>query len=644
VLHNLNLKQKLMLIILLPLLGVLILSAGILHNKYKISGEMQSIHKLIELSTSLGAVVHELQKERGRTSIYLSSKKEKQALDIQRESTNLQIQNLNQFFAKQFAIKKQTGLLQNNLTTIVQLFKQLQILRVQINQQQTEIKNAIHFYSSLNKKIITTIGILSEISTNSVITNRITNYIYILWAKENAGIERAVVAKLLAQKKISIKERKLLYSLQATQQVYFDNFLPHATIDEKEFYQAKLANEHLATFLSIRRELENNQFVTKPNTWFDYSTKRINYLNGLEGLLLSKLQAIEKKKMSSAQQSLVVQSIILLILIAVSISLALLFTKTITQSIQTTVVALQNIAEGDADLTQRIQIKSKDEIGDMAHWFNQFTASLQTLVQEITANATELSSSSHQLSGTTLSVEQATDEISHSIEQEASALMQTTATIQEMATSNQEITQQVQDIREKANLAEKDAAHGSEAMVKTIASMDKIAESSTQISGIVSVITEIAGQTNLLSLNAAIEAAKAGDLGKGFAVVAEEVRALAERSGSAVSEIQKLVESSNTNVQEGSVVIQSTNSSLSRIITQVQDISLMVNEVADSMRIQDQAIQEISGAADELASLSEKNSIASTQIQNTVREVSEATSVVEGAASSLFEQVNRFTV
>ena len=197
----------------------------------------------------------------------------------------------------------------------------------------------------------------------------------------------------------------------------------------------------------------------------------------------------------------------------------------------------------------------------------------------------------------------------------------------------EQISGHINEIQVKAKAAEEDAKLGTEAVQSTKDSIHKIAESAKEIQMVMAVITEIANQTNLLSLNAAIEAAKAGDSGKGFAVVAEEVRILADRSASSVIKTQQLIEESTANVDEGTQVIQKAGEVLVNIIRQVSEISAGIHEVAEKMMEQKQRTQEMSGTADEISEISSSNA-------DSMKELSEATKQVDITADDLAQMAD----
>ena len=209
--------------------------------------------------------------------------------------------------------------------------------------------------------------------------------------------------------------------------------------------------------------------------------------------------------------------------------------------------------------------------------------------------------------------------IADSTKKENDLLDEILVTIKEMVDTIFSTNEKVQEIQALAIAAENSASEGSEAVYKTNSSMNLIGESSKKINGIVDVITDIASQTNLLSLNAAIEAAKAGELGKGFAVVADEVRSLAERSSESVIEIRGLIDVSSTNVSEGNKVILETGKILENIIQQINTITRSVKFVSDEFVEQTKSIQVLSQNVEHVYKVSENNAIDATDLANKSR-------------------------
>ncbi len=294
------------------------------------------------------------------------------------------------------------------------------------------------------------------------------------------------------------------------------------------------------------------------------------------------------------------------------------------------------------DFIIRVEVKSTDEVGQTALAFNGLVESLQGTINQINENTQSISAASVELSNTTTELERNSTKVIQGIEQSNSSINQSTNNIKESAQSVEEISKKVNEIQEMAKTAEEDAVLGTEAVQSTKDSIQKISESAREIETVMGVITEIANQTNLLSLNAAIEAAKAGDAGKGFAVVADEVRSLADRSASSVTKTHQLIEVSTSNVNEGAQIIQKAGDVLGNIITQVSEISLRIHEVAQRVTEQDRRTQEMANTADEITEISERNSDAMKELSEAIKQVDITADDLSRMADHLREQMETF--
>ena len=338
-----------------------------------------------------------------------------------------------------------------------------------------------------------------------------------------------------------------------------------------------------------------------------------------------------------------VQVAALLVTILLACSALYLLRRILFRPIDNVVAMLKDISEGDGDLTKRIVVTSQDEIRDLADYFNAFVGKLQGLISEITGNTKVLVDASGRLLETSAQIASGADEQSGRTTQVATASEEMSATVIEVAKN-------ASSSAEAAREANSAATDGGKIVSMTIESMNGISDtakesseviaslgsSSQEISKIIKVIEDIADQTNLLALNAAIEAARAGEQGRGFAVVADEVRKLAERTTKATKEISTMIKSIQDKttdaltsmesevkvVEEGVQRAQDAGSALTKIVTEVENVSNMIQQIATAAEEQSTAADQISGDIETVAGITCETAKGAQQINAVSEEVS----------------------
>jgi len=292
----------------------------------------------------------------------------------------------------------------------------------------------------------------------------------------------------------------------------------------------------------------------------------------------------------------------------------------------------------------RTEITGQDEISQVAQTLDELADLLSGMFSNFIQNSKVLGSSSEEVSSTTIQIEQATDNIAQNADQEVQLLNMSRNLILGISETLNVTTAEINELQKISSSAEKETEAVTASIVKVDESMSKIQESGIQIEDIVGVITDISNRTNLLSLNAAIEAAKAGDYGKGFAVVADEVGKLAEKSATSVIEIQELIETSTSNIQVGTEVIQDTRKVLQQIIKLVQQISNMTDKAAANLTEQNRSMIEVAHSAEGVVSISERNSSSAQELSGTVKQIARTMESLQEMADKINDQLSSFTV
>ncbi len=348
---------------------------------------------------------------------------------------------------------------------------------------------------------------------------------------------------------------------------------------------------------------------------------------------------------ASTKASLLWSSVVVTILaIGVVLAVAYWMNRTIASPIKSMVAIARDIAEGDADLTKRINVNSNDEVGDLAKWFNVFIERIQRIIGQVAVNSQQLSEASHALTQTashlqegavsttaqSSTVSAAAEEMSINMKNMAASTEQMSANVRTVASAAEEMTATINEI---ARNAEQSASVADQASRLTEISNQKVAGlgvAADEIGKVIEVIQDIAEQTNLLALNATIEAARAGEAGKGFAVVATEVKELAKQTATATDDIRRRIEG-----------IQSSSGEAVDAIRQITSVINSVNEVARTIAA---AVEEQSITTRDIAENVAQTATAATTVSQGVRESAAASTeitrnigcVAEGAKETAY--------
>ncbi|WP_159809835.1 methyl-accepting chemotaxis protein [Cellulomonas citrea] len=273
---------------------------------------------------------------------------------------------------------------------------------------------------------------------------------------------------------------------------------------------------------------------------------------------------------TATTRTIVVASLLLGLVIMIGIGLVV--ARSITRPVRVLTERLREMAEGDGDLTQRVDENRKDEFGKLGAYFNQFLEKIASTVRAIAESASSLSAASLELTTTSDQIA-ATAELSSAQAGSASASAeQVSRNVQTVAASSEQMGASIKEIAGNASDASRVAQQAVEQAEKAAEIVGRLSASSAEIGDIIKLITSIAEQTNLLALNATIEAARAGDAGKGFAVVASEVKDLAQETGRASEDIANRVQAVQQETQGAIEMIES----ISGVVEQVNNYSGMI--------------------------------------------------------------------
>eukprot|EP01029_Cantina_marsupialis_P023997 TRINITY_DN605_c0_g1_i1.p1 TRINITY_DN605_c0_g1~~TRINITY_DN605_c0_g1_i1.p1 ORF type:complete len:660 (+),score=26.23 TRINITY_DN605_c0_g1_i1:5011-6990(+) len=620
-LTDMSFKQKIIALLILPILGFLWLSASTISKSVETTSEMSSLNQLTRLSVVYSELVHELQKERGMTAGFIGSKGTKfvSELQSQRSSADNRRAQRTEYWQSAAIDLPQITRLNNEIS---QSLNQITSIRNRVDSQSIPLSEALGYYTKLNAKLLSVSALIAELSSDATITTETIAYYNFLQGKERAGIERAVLNNTFSKNEFGPGMLVKFISLVTEQNTYFSNFEVLSNPDNVRFFEQQLNDRSVAEVEKLRSLAESKMsgFDVDPVYWFAQATGRIVQLKKTENQLADSLIALTEKKMSEAQSAMMMSIGLFALVTLFATFVSVKAISDLTMRVKDLTVMLSKV-RNENDLTVRAKYVGNSELGQISSALNETLEKFSNVIDNLSQSSLTLASAAEETS-------QTCHYNSNTLVQQQDQIGLVATATEELSATVNEVAAKTQQTASSAKLVDEQSQEGLSTVQNSYHSIEKLAseindlaekithlhESSNNINSVIDVIKSVAEQTNLLALNAAIEAARAGEQGRGFAVVADEVRTLAQRTQQSTAEIEGFISSLQSDVQTAFNVIDNSQKMSSKAVEDSREVEQTLQGISN-------AVSEIFSMTEQIATATEEQAVVTQDIAQNVMAV-----------------------
>lgn len=606
-----------MLMLAFPILGMMYFSATNISGMYSDHRAHKEMQTLAQFAIKASAVVHEAQKERGMTAGFLGSKGKKfgESIVKQRALVDQRLADYQEFLSK-LDIQKHGTEFAEHVQDIQDRLPVLGAKRAAVSNQSIKVKEAIGYYTGLNVAMLDMVAHIATMNDSGELVTMQTAYANFLQSKERAGIERAVLSNVFAQDQFAPGMERRFVALLNEQKAYTQVFISLATPEDIQFYQATMKGEAVDEVRRMREAALDGAMVggfdIDPEYWFSMATRRINLLKQVEDHLSEGLIEYSTIVIEHNFQTIIFSVVVALGALLAAILITGFILRTILKQIKILHDSIDQM-ERDSDLTTKVEVQSKDEFGEMADSFNSMIDKFRSTMQNLVGTTVQISSAAEELSAVAEQTSQGVRQQQAETDQVSTAMNEMNATVHEVARTASETAESSQNAESESSkgaLVATEALGGFDVLTREMENaanvVQKLEADSEDISMVLDVIQGIAEQTNLLALNAAIEAARAGEQGRGFAVVADEVRTLASRTQTSAEEIRGMIEQLQKGAQQAVVVMGTAQTSAQSGSEQVEAAAEALAEISGAVTNINAQNTQIATAAEEQTAVTEE--------------------------------------
>jgi methyl-accepting chemotaxis protein len=548
------------------------------------------------LSQKLSRVIHETQKERGASTGFIGSggKQFGDILPKQRTDTSKEYDALKSYIGT-LKLDSFPADLRSEIDAFNSDMQKINEIRSQVDALSINLKSVVDYYTNMNAKILNIVSLSAKFANTHELVKALDSYSNFLKAKERAGIERAVLSGTFAADKFADGVFAKWITLVAEQDAFIDAYKSMATENSKAFYTQKM-NSSVISEVNKMREIAKQKafegnFGVDSVAWFKTITEKINLLKEVDDELAKQNSIILEELKSSSIKSITITLISYAVFAVAIFIIIFTISRGVNKSVRSSLEKIECVSSS-LDLTCNVIVEGKDEISQISRALHIMIVAFKESVYQAKDVSIATSQESKVLNDIveelTKNGEFADKKISNinilvsEVGKRLDAIEEASITVTEDLKKTFGVLDGFIDRLDSVVKAIEEGNEHQEDLVRKVSSLT---EQAKNIKDVLAIISDIADQTNLLALNAAIEAARAGEHGRGFAVVADEVRKLAERTQKSLSEISANVNLITQNVIEISEETQQTSQNMNNIAHSAQLLIDSSQETKENLAI-----------------------------------------------------------